>query len=86
MLRAVPAIMLIADSIFAAFRSGIFSSAISRILSLDMVATLSLFGVPDAFFRLQAFFRSTGAGGVLVMKLKLQSAYTVMTTGMIMSP
>ena len=30
MLLAVPAIMLIADSMLAAFRSGIFSSAISR--------------------------------------------------------
>ena len=33
-----------------------------------------------------AFFSSTAAGGVLVMKLKLLSAYTVITTGMIISP
>ena len=86
MLRAVPAIMLIALSMVAAFRSGIFISAISRILSLEMVATLVLLGTPEPDFRLQAFFSRTAAGGVLVMKLKLLSAYTVMTTGMIRSP
>ena len=86
MLRAVPAIMLIAASTDAAFRSGIFSSAILRTSSLEIVATLVLFGTPDAVFRLQAFFNRTAAGGVLVMKLKLLSAYTVITTGMIRSP
>lgn len=48
-----------------------------------MVATLVLFGTAEADFRLQAFLSSTAAGGVLVMKLKLLSAYTVITTGMI---
>lgn len=86
MLLAVPAIMLIAASMLAAFRSGIFISAISRTLSLEMVATLVLLGAADAVFRLHAFLSSTAAGGVLVTKLKLLSAYTVMTTGMIRSP
>ena len=69
-LLAVPAIMLIAASIDAAFRSGIFISAISRILSLEIVATFVLLGTPDPDFRLQAFFRRTAAGGVFVMKEK----------------
>ena len=51
-----------------------------------MVATLVLLGTPEPDLILQAFFNSTAAGGVLVMKLKLLSAYTVITTGMIKSP
>ena len=54
--------------------TGIFVSAISLILSLEMVATLFLLGTPEPDFRLQAFFSSTAAGGVFVMKLKLLSA------------
>lgn len=74
MLLAVPAIMLIADSREAALRSGIFISAISLTLSLEIVATLVLFGAPEPDFRLHAFFSSTAAGGVFVTKLKLLSA------------
>ena len=85
-LLAVPAIMLIAASTEPALRSGIFISAISRILSLLIVATFVLLGTPDPDFRLQAFLRRTAAGGVFVTKLKLLSAYTVITTGMIRSP
>ena len=84
--RAVPAIMLIAASTDAAFRSGIFISAISLTLSLEIVATLVLFGTPEPDLMLHAFFSSTAAGGVFVTKLKLLSAYTVITTGMIRSP
>ena len=86
MLLAVPAIMLIAASMLAAFRSGIFISAISLTLSLEIVATFVLLGTPEPDLMLQAFFSKTAAGGVLVIKLKLLSAYTVMTTGMIRSP
>ena len=68
MLRAVPAIMLMAASTLAAFRSGILSSAISRTCALVMVATFVLFGVPDAVSMLQAFLIRTAAGGVFVMK------------------
>ena len=86
MLLAVPAIMLIAASRLAAFKSGILSSAIFCTSALLMVATLVLLGVAEADFKLQAFFSRTAAGGVLVTKLKLLSAYTVITTGMIRSP
>ena len=86
MLLAVPAIMLIAASTDAAFKSGIFNSAIFCSSALLMVATLVLLGTAEPDFSLQAFFNRTAAGGVLVMKLKLLSAYTVITTGMIRSP
>lgn len=46
-------------------------------------ATFVLLGTPEPLLMLQAFLIRTAAGGVLVMKLKLLSAYTVMTTGMI---
>jgi hypothetical protein len=42
--------------------------------------TFSVFGVPLPFSMPIAFF-STDAGGVLVMKVKLRSEYTVITTG-----
>jgi len=86
MLLAVPAIMLIAASMDAAFKSGIFISAISLTLSLEMDATFVLFGTAEPDLMLHAFFISTAAGGVLVTKLKLLSAYTVITTGIIVSP
>src|SRR5699024_1530983 len=82
--RAVPAIMLMAASMLAAFRSGILVSAILRTSSLLMVATLVLLGTPEPDSMLQAFLISTAAGGVLVTKVKERSAYTVMMTGMIM--
>ena len=66
MLRAVPAIMLIAASTDAAFKSGIFISAISLIFSLLIVATFVLFGTPEPDFRLHAFFNKTAAGGVFL--------------------
>ena len=78
--------MLIAASKDAAFKSGIFNSAISWILALEIVATLSLLGTAEPDLMLQAFLINTGAGGVFVTKLKLLSAYTVITTGMIKSP
>ena len=65
--------MLIAASKDAAFKSGIFNSAISCNFALERVATLSLFGVEEPDLMLQAFLISTGAGGVFVTKLKLLS-------------
>ena len=50
-LLAVPAIMLIAVSTEAAFKSGIFISAISLSLSFVIVATFVLFGTPDPDFQ-----------------------------------
>ena len=70
MLLAVPAIMLIADSTEAAFKSGIFWVAISFKASLEMVATFVLFGTPEPLSILQAFFKRTAAGGVFVTKLR----------------
>ncbi len=69
----MPAIMLIAASTLAALRSGIFSSAISRTWALVMLATFWELGFPLADSRPQAFLMSTGAGGVLVMKVKERS-------------
>jgi hypothetical protein len=47
--RAVPLMLLIAESIDAAFKSGIFCVAISRTCFSVTLPTLSLFGVPDPF-------------------------------------
>ena len=73
--------MLIAASRDAAFKSGIFNSAISCNFALESVATFALFGAAEPDLMLQAFLINTGAGGVFVTKLKLLSAYTVITTG-----
>ena len=55
-------------------------------IPVEIVATFSLFGAAEPDLMLQAFLISTGAGGVFVTKLKLLSAYTVITTGIIKSP
>src|SRR5690606_14329693 len=75
--------MRMADSMLAAFRSGIFSSAISRTCWRVTLPTLSRFGAADPFSRPAAFFNSTGAGGVLVTNVNERSLYTVISTGMI---
>jgi hypothetical protein len=67
MLLAVPATMLIAVSMLAAFRSGILSSAISLTFAFEIVPTLVLFGTPDPLSIPTAFFIRTEAGGVLSM-------------------
>ena len=59
--------MLIAASTDAAFKSGIFNSAISLILAEDKVATFFLLGSPEAVSNPAAFFNNTAAGGVFVM-------------------
>ena len=66
--------MLIAASKLAAFKSGIFISAISWILALEILATFVLLGTPEPDLMLQAFLSNTAAGGVYVIKLKLLSA------------
>ena len=71
-----------AASMSAAVRSGIFAVAISS--SWARVTLPTLFGVRTATARLVdagGLRSSTAAGGVLVMKVKLRSEYTVMTTG-----
>src|SRR2546423_13016305 len=74
MLRAVPSMVLIADSRFVVFKSGIFVRAISSIFAREIVPTLSLFGRPDPFSTPAAFFRRSAAGGVFVSKVKERSA------------
>src|SRR5262249_46535822 len=81
--RAVPATVFTAASSDSAFRSGIFSLAMSSTCFVVTVPTLFLFGSADPFAMLAARLSSTDAGGVLVMKLYDRSAYTVTTTGMI---
>ena len=69
MLLAVPAIMLIAASMLAAFKSCIFVSAICCKSAFEIVATVSFNELPAPFWILQAFFNNTAAGGVFVTKL-----------------
>ena len=57
MLRAVPSTIRIAASTFAAFKSGIFDSAISRTLSRLTVATLLRLGSPEPDSIPAAFLR-----------------------------
>ena len=66
-----------------AFRSGIFFSAISRIWAAVIVPTLFAWGSPEPFWIPIASLISTAAGGVFVMKVKLRSSKTVISTGMI---
>ena len=70
MLLAVPAIMLIAASMLAAFKSGIFISAISFTLSLEIEATFVLLGTPDPDLMLQYFFNNTATDDDIVINLK----------------
>ena len=53
--RAVPSIIRIADSMFAAFKSGILVSAISCTCARVTVATFVLLGVPEPFSTPAAF-------------------------------
>ena len=71
--RAVPLTMLIAASMLAALRSGIFFSAISRTWAWVSWPTLVLFGLPLPDSMPSAFLMRTGTGGVLVMKVKERS-------------
>src|ERR1700677_5136522 len=82
--RAVPRMLLAAASTVLAFMSGIFWLAMAMICFSVTLPFLSLLGVPDPLSMPAAFSSNTGAGGVLVMKVKLRSAYTVITTGMVM--
>src|SRR5579864_472009 len=67
--RAVPAIVLTADSSESQLRSGIFSFAISSTCFAVTVPTFVLFGSADPLAMFAARFSSTGAGGVFVMKV-----------------
>src|SRR6185436_19365063 len=52
----------------------------------ETLPTLFLFGSPEPLSILAAFLSRIEAGGVLVMNVKLRSAYAVINTGMIRSP
>src|SRR5918994_1319596 len=80
--RAVPAIMRMALSRSVAFRSAILISAIFFTCARVTRPTLVRFGLPLPFSTPASFSRRFGAGGVLVMKLKVRSAKIVTTTGM----
>src|SRR5699024_3383863 len=84
MLRAVPLIMLPAVCSEAALRSRMLGWASASAWARVMEPTLFLLGAREAVSMPAAFLMRTGAGGVLVMKLKERAAYTVMTTGIIM--
>src|SRR5262249_15282545 len=81
MLRAVPATMLIADSMVKQFRSGILISAIVRTWSQVTEPTLLRFDSLDPLFTLANSSSCTAAGGVLMTNSKDLSVYTVMITG-----
>ena len=70
MLLHVPAIMLIAASMLAAFRSFFLISAISFSCSRVIFATLSLFGTLEPESILHARLMRTAAGGLFKMKEK----------------
>ena len=75
--------MLIAVSNDAAFKSGIFCSAIALTCSFVILATLSLFGFPEPFSIFIYFLINTATGGTFVIYSKDLSLYTVITTGII---
>src|SRR6266508_670179 len=81
--RALPAIVRTAASRSAAVRSGILALAISSACARVILPTFSVCGVLLPLSIPAAFLISTVAGGVLTMKLKLLSAYAVITTGSI---
>ena len=77
--RAVPAMIFSAASIVVAFRSGIFVCAMSRTWAAVMLPTLVLCGSALPLSTPAAFLISSGAGGVLVMKLNVPVSYTHLT-------
>ena len=72
--RAVPATVLNAASSDSAFRSGIFSLAMSSTCFFVTVPTLFLFGSADPLARFAARFSRIDAGGVFVMNVYDRSA------------
>src|SRR5580704_6821078 len=79
--RAVPSMIRVACSRSCALRTACLTSAISRTCCLEREPTLSRFGFPDPFSTPAAFFNSSEAGGVLVMKLNVRSSNTVIWAG-----
>jgi len=71
--------MLIAVSIVAALRSGIFNSAIFFTCFFETLPILLRFGSPDPFSSFAAFRSRTAAGGVFVINVNDLSLKTVIT-------
>ena len=67
--RAVPATVLTAASSDSAFKSGIFSFAMSSTCFAVTVPTFVLFGSAEPLAMLAARLSSTAAGGVFGMKV-----------------
>src|SRR6204780_3030945 len=81
MLRALPAVVRTAASRVLAAQSGIFNLGVSSSFLRDTSPALAVFGVALPFGMPSALAMSTDAGGVFMMKVKLRSLYTVITTG-----
>ena len=81
MLRAVPSMMRMADSTLVQLRSGSLVLAISSSCARLMAPTEPLEEVAAPLAIPAAFTISTEAGGVLVMKVKLRSSKTEISTG-----
>ena len=73
MLRAVPFTIRSAAASEAEFKSGAFSSAISRTCAGVTLPTLLRFGTPEPFASPAARLSSTAAGGVFVTKVNERS-------------
>src|SRR6201996_7271244 len=82
--RAVPAMIFSAASMVVAFRSGIFVSAICRSCAAVSEPTLVTCGSALPLSTPAAFLISSGAGGVLVMKVNDRSSKMVISTGMML--
>ena len=73
MLRAVPSMVRIADSMESVFRSTSLVWAISRTWARVTLPILSLCGTAEAFAMPAARLSNTGAGGVLTTKVNERS-------------
>src|SRR3954447_5200475 len=82
--RAVPAMIFSAASIVVALRSGIFDSAMERSWAAVIEPTLVLCGSFDPLSTPAAFLIISGAGGVLVMNVKVRSSKIEISTGMML--
>src|SRR5262249_33143181 len=81
--RAVPSTIRIAASMSFAFRSGVLFCAISLTWPRVTLPTLVLLGSPEPLASFAARFKSTAAGGVFRMNVKVRSEKIEMTAGMI---
>src|SRR5437667_2892739 len=81
--RAVPSTMRIAASTALGLRARIFCGATQLTWARVILPSLVLLGSPDSFSIPAAWRSSPDAGGVLVTKENVRSAYTMISTGTI---